>query len=98
MSSLFQLTPVPSALPSVGFALCPVALQQPAVTGRMDPAQARGAADRATGRSRFPSQPQNSALISMGQILLLGLTQVHLSLDAALLQDLSVPAVKTALA
>lgn len=46
----------------------------------------------------FPSPPKNLALISMGGILLLGLTQVHLSLDSALLQDLSVPAVKTAVA
>lgn len=28
----FQLTPVPSSLPRAGFALCPLALQQPAVT------------------------------------------------------------------
>lgn len=94
----FQLTPVPSALPSVGFVLCPLALQQPAVTGSVTSAQVHGAADRATGRSHFPSQPQNLALISMGAILLLGLAQVPLSLDLALSQDLSVPTVKTALA
>lgn len=75
MSCLFQLTPVPSALPSAEFALCPLALQQPAVTGSVATAQARGAADSATGKSHFPSQPQNLALISMKGILLLGPTQ-----------------------